>query len=173
MPQGELRLHLGCADKKVRDHINVDARQTKATDLVSEAWDLKVFADNTVASIYTRHMIEHLEPDDAAKALKEWYRVLKPGSVAHIICPDLVFHAKQYLGMEKATITPDQHFHAMTGFYGWKVESRGGSRYDAHRWGYSFDTLSKACTDAGFSRIDRITTGTDTEAWHLNIKAYK
>ncbi|HEV7326102.1 MAG TPA: methyltransferase domain-containing protein [Bosea sp. (in: a-proteobacteria)] len=168
-----IRLHLGCADVRLPDYLNMDVRNTVATDLVGDAWDLHEFKDGSVASIYTRHMIEHLEPDDATRSFREWARVLSAGGHAHIICPDLVFHAKQYLGMAISTITNDQHFHAMAGFYGWKVESRGGSRYDAHRWGYSFETLSAALKHAGFSRVERVLQGKDSEPWHLNVMAYK
>lgn len=172
-PSDVVRLHLGCGDVKMADHINIDVRATAATDLVRESWNLSSFPDGSVTSVYTRHMIEHLEPEDAARALAEWHRVLMPGGHAHIICPDLVFHAKQYLGLAHSSITSDQHFHAMAGFYGWKVVSRGGSRYDAHRWGYSYESLQSVLVAAGFSRTERVLIGKDSEPWHLNVKAFK
>jgi SAM-dependent methyltransferase len=173
MPLRELRLHVGCADIRREGYTNIDIRQTSATDLVCDAWALTMFSDGSVSEIYSRHTIEHFEPDDAAKALREWYRVLKPSGHAHIICPDLIFHCKQLLGMAVCPIFADQQVHAMSGFYGWKASFRGGNQHDSHRWGYVFDTLSARCRESGFARTERIITGIDSEPWHLNIKAYK
>jgi Methyltransferase domain len=173
LPQGEIKLHVGCADLSRPGYVNIDVRETAATDLVTDAWALPMIPDESVTEIYTRHTIEHLEPDDAAQALREWFRVLKQGGYAHIICPDLEFHCKQLLGMAESPIFADQQVHAMAGFYGWKVPSRGGSLHDSHRWGYVFATLTERCLESGFTRVERVLDGTDSEPWHLNIKAHK
>ena len=59
------------------------------------------------------------------------------------------FSARQLLGLEQSKF-PDQMQHAHAGFWGWRVESRGASREDAHRWGYTFATLSHQLALAGF-----------------------
>lgn len=167
------RLHIGCADIKLDGYINIDTRQTKATDIVADAWSLEMFESGTVSEVYSRHTIEHLEPDDAVRAIREWHRVLSPTGFARIICPDLEFHAKQYIGKARSTVHVDQRVHAMAGFYGWRVPSRGGNIHDAHRWGYCEKSLSTICKELGFTSITRITHGKDGEPWHLHIVARK
>lgn len=171
--RNQIRLHIGCADIKIEGFINIDARKTTATDLVANAWDLRSFQDNTVSFIYTRHMIEHLEPDDAISAVAEWFRVLEVGGIIQVICPDIEFHCRQFLGMEQSTITNDQRAHAMAGFFGWRIPSRGGNLHDNHRWGYSVDSLAEILVKAGFQSIYKVLKGKDTEPWHINLKAVK
>jgi len=47
------------------------------------------YADNTVDVIYSSHSLEHLSIRDSAKALREWFRCLKPGGFLFLSCPDL------------------------------------------------------------------------------------
>ena len=47
------------------------------------------FADHSVDSIYSTHMIEHLYPDELEKLLRACARVLKPGGGMRIIVPSL------------------------------------------------------------------------------------
>lgn len=166
------KLHIGCADVRLPGYVNIDCRETSATDIVSPAWDIRGVPPGTVSEIYSRHMLEHLDPDDASKALVHWHSLLAPDGVIHVIVPDIEFHAKQLLGLEESKF-PDQMQHAHAGFWGWRVESRGGSREDAHRWGYTIATLSKELALAGFHNIRRVVEGTDSEPWHLNLVAAK
>jgi predicted SAM-dependent methyltransferase len=122
--------------------------------------------------IYSRHMIEHLGPDDARRTLARWAELLRPGGLLNVIAPDLEFHARQLLGTVTSSF-PDQEHHAMASIYGWRDEARGGDREDAHRWGYTEKTLARALSEAGFDRIMRQFTGQDSEPWHLNMVARK
>ena len=163
-----IRLHIGCGPIRLDGFVNIDARETPATDLVADAWDLSRFADASVSFIYCRHMIEHLTLAQARQSLVEWRRVLKPGGMANIVCPDLIFAARQLLNMKRSTF-PDQQAHAMAAFYGWSLDERGGHDYDSHRWGYTFESLTALCGAAGFTRIVRQLEGKDSAPWHLNV----
>ena len=46
--------------------------------------------DNSVSVAYCSHMIEHLPEDVINNLMKETYRVLKPGGVFHVTCPDAI-----------------------------------------------------------------------------------
>lgn len=46
------------------------------------------FEDMSVDAIFCSHVIEHIENEFVEQMLKECYRVLKPGAVARITCPD-------------------------------------------------------------------------------------
>jgi len=167
-----LRLHIGCADERLPGHLNVDCRATRATDLVAPAWCIAGVQAASVASIYSRHMLEHLDPEDARKTLRHWLELLQPGGTLNLIVPDVEFHARQLLGLVQSTL-PDQLQHAWAGFWGWRDSARGGSREDAHRWGYTQATLTAELAQAGFADIQRRTEGQDSAPWHLNLCAGK
>lgn len=168
-----LKLHIGCADKKLDGFINIDVRKTNATDIVAPAWDISDIKNNSVDVIYTRHMLEHLDPNDARLALNHWFDLLKDDGILHLIVPDIEFHAKQLLGLVKANRFENQVEHAFAGFWGWRDETRGGSREDAHKWGYTQNTLFEELKKAEFDAFARINQGKDSEPWHLNIVATK
>ena len=153
----------------------MDIRSCHGADHVLPAWETSPFAPGSVEEIYSRHMLEHLDPGDARRALEAWFRVLRPGGQLRLIVPDLAFHARQILGGQTSwTEDPDENLaHAMAGFYGWRNASRGGDQEDAHRWGYTLESLRRLLNDIGFVEIRRQESGQDSEPWHLSIKARK
>lgn len=167
-----IKLHVGCADIRREGYINIDCRKTEATDLVAPAWDIADVTPTSVFSIYSRHMLEHLDPEDARKSLRHWFHLLTPRGTINVIVPDIEFHAQQLLGLKKSHF-PDQAQHAFAAFWGWRDVTRGGNREDAHRWGYTQSTLTEELQSAGFVGIERLTSGTDTQPWHLNLTAQK
>jgi predicted SAM-dependent methyltransferase len=166
----EIKLHIGCANTKIAGYINIDIRSTSATDIVTPAWNLHMYDDGVVSSIYCRHVFEHLDPNEAVMTLKEWHRVLVPGGAVNLIVPDLLFHCRQLL--ERAHI-PKELNHAMAGFYGWRDERKGGNAHDAHKWGYTEQTLTSLVAEFGFSHISRRLKGKDSESHHLNLDMFK
>jgi hypothetical protein len=163
------KLHIGCGDIKLEGFINVDIRKTIATDIVSPAWDINGIDPGTVDIIYSRHTLEHLDPNDARVALIHWFELLKEDGYIHVVVPDIEFHAKQLLGLVRSGKFDDQIQHAYAGFWGWRDESRGGSKEDAHKWGYSEKMLFNELREAGFKASGRILEGRDSEPWHLNV----
>lgn len=166
----QLKLHVGCASKRLNGYINIDSRQTEATDHVCDAGAITIAAPGSVAEIYSRHMLEHLDPNDALATLTHWHALLAPAGMLHVIVPDITFHARQLLGLERSSLA-DQNLHAFAGFWGWRDEARGGSREDAHRWGYTEQSLMSLLIDIGFTDVQRLTEGPDSEPWHLNLIA--
>ena len=165
-----MRLNIGAGRVRRAGYLSVDVRPEAQPDILSAAWDLRTLADGSVGEIYSRHMIEHLDPNDARRTLARWAELLGPGGVLNVIAPDLEFHARQLLGTATSKF-PSQWDHAMAGFYGWREESRGGDREDAHRWGYTESSLAHVLTEAGFERVVRLLSGPDSEPWHLNMMA--
>jgi ubiquinone/menaquinone biosynthesis C-methylase UbiE len=165
-----IKLNIGCGSVGKKGYLGVDARKTPATNFVAEAWNLADLFDGTVDEVYSRHMLEHLEPGDARKALIEWHRVLKSDGVLNVIMPDLRFHCQQLLDGEDAK--KDFEW-AMAGFYGWKKEERGGTIHDAHKWGYTEKSLTRLLNECGYEQIYRRVHGVDSEPWHLNMRAIR
>ena len=48
------------------------------------------FEDSSVEVIFSSHFIEHLTFEEGLNFLKECYRVLRPGGILRIICPDIM-----------------------------------------------------------------------------------
>jgi predicted SAM-dependent methyltransferase len=169
------RLHIGCGSSGIGGWTNIDCRETDTTDLVMNAWELIGIPHSSVEYIYARHMLEHLSPFDADRTLAEWWRVLSPGGIVHLVVPNIQYHAKQLLVM--ARDGSDEHeAHALAGFYGWQREKHGGGQEDAHRWGYTPISLARLLTEKDFvitdegieQLIDR-----DQAPWHINMRATK
>ena len=167
-----VKLHIGCASVRLDGYLNLDCRKTEATDFVCQADFISVARPGSVCEIYLRHMFEHLVRNVARKALIHWLDLLVPGGLVQIIVPDIEFHAHQLLGQAVSNFE-DQQSHAFAGFWGWRDESRGGNREDAHRWGYIERSLKQLLAECGYVSIRRLHKGIDTEPWHLNIVAYK
>lgn len=163
-----LRLDLGAAAVKTPGFLSVDVRSDSGAEIISDMIDLPKSLAGRVDTIRCRHALEHLDSTEARRALQTWKRFLKPGAELNVIVPDLEFHAGQFLGRQTSSF-PDQHNHAMAGFYGWCGADRGGNQWDNHRWGYSFETLRLVLEEFGYTNITRATEGTDTEPWHLNV----
>lgn len=170
-----LMLHIGCGASRIDQFVNIDCRATPTTDHVAPAWDLSAFPAGGVEYIYSRHMLEHLSIKDAARSLREWHRVLCAGGIVHVVVPNLLFHARQLLGLATCPVIEDQRAHALAGFYGWQSNNDGHG--DLHRWGYTPDSLERLMraaasfeiTDDG---IEQLTTR-DCEPWHINMRAVK
>ena len=165
-----LKLHVGCASKKLDGYINIDSRQTDATDHVCDASAITIVSAGSVSEIYSRHMLEHLDPNDAMITLKHWFDLLAPSGILKVVVPDITFHALQILGLAHSSMG-DQNLHAMAGFWGWRDETRGGSKEDAHRWGYTEKSLVHILMDLGFTDVQRVLEGVDSEPWHLHLIA--
>lgn len=56
------------------------------------------YPSESVAVIYSSHMLEHLPRRDVERFLREAYRVLVPGGVLRLALPDLERKARAYLG---------------------------------------------------------------------------
>lgn len=83
-----MRLNLGCGDHKAPSPwVNVDAwagaRPDVLADLRMLPWD-----DHAASSVYCGHVLEHLTPPDATKALREVRRVLRSDGSICVVGPD-------------------------------------------------------------------------------------
>lgn len=167
--EGPVRLDLGAGSTRTPGFLSVDVRRDSNADIIADITNLPEAFFGKVDELRSRHALEHLSYHNARKALENWHRVLKPNGKLTVIVPDLEFHARQYLGETMSSFS-DQTQHAMAGFYGWSDPNRGGQDWDIHRWGYSFHTLKALLEDIGYSDVQRILAGTDSEPWHLQVR---
>ena len=135
---GNVKLHLGCGKNHFEGYINIDLRQTSATDVECDISKLP-FDDASVQLIETYHVIEHLPRHDVPKALAEWRRVLIEGGQLIIECPDFDGAVKEYIEGNESRI---DNIFGLQRFDG-----------DTHLFGYNTKRLMELLAHAGFKEI--------------------
>jgi len=81
-----MRLNLGSSDDIKPGWVNVDRVKLPGVDLVMDLAEPWQFADSTVDEIYAADIFEHLP--DRILTMNEAHRVLKPGGILRMECPD-------------------------------------------------------------------------------------
>lgn len=138
-----MKLHLGSGNKRIPGFKNVDIRNDVDTDIVADVCDLYMIHNRSVDEIYFCHGMEHLTYDGAARALKEWRRVLVGGGRLRLSVPDFDKLVQLYgrRGLDK-------HVRAMI---------CGGMDYEhnIHYSVWTYDVLEHFLSEAGYSGIRR------------------
>jgi SAM-dependent methyltransferase len=126
-------------------------------------------ADNTSTAVYCSHTLEHLALNDLRKALRNTYKILKPGGYFRCVVPDLEQAAREYVsGLDQKNNTASFTFFDRTSLgirdrpTGLKafVSSFFGNSH--HLWMWDGQSLMKELSDAGFKDI-RICSFNDSE----------
>jgi ubiquinone/menaquinone biosynthesis C-methylase UbiE len=165
-----IKLHLGCGNKHKKGWTNIDINPKSKADIITDVSVLKMFKNNSVDVIESYHLFEHLFPNQAKGALREWYRVLKPTGQLYIEMPNLKRCAEILLNSKnKADIEL-----ALMGIYGFEKASifpdgEGKKPFypQVHKFGWTPDSLQEALSLAGFKNIKSIEP---TQKWR---KAYR
>ena len=96
MSDRQVKLNLGCYDKKIPNFINVDIRPETGCDVIDDIFKLESFETESADLIYACHSLEHADYKEADAALKRWFEVLKPGGVLRLAVPDMEAHFAHY-----------------------------------------------------------------------------
>jgi len=158
------KLHLGCGPRVEKGWLNADKFHRDA-DIWLNAYKPLPFADETFTIVFAEHMIEHLRIDKVGFFLGEVRRVLKPGGLFRLSCPDLGLFIERYTAGDDAFFAPIlSHFEGKLAKTKdaryWIVRTKGGALmsrayFHHHRWMYDFGTLGACLTEVGFSTIVR------------------
>jgi len=145
-----LDLHLGCGPKYLPGFVNIDANPMHKTDIWLDIRCGLPFASNSVDSIYSTHMIEHLYPDELEKLLLDCARVLKAGSGMRIIVPSLsnAILAFQQNRHDWFYDNFPRHFDSLGGRFSNFVFCDG-----QHRTAFDFSYLDEVLRKAGFREV--------------------
>ncbi|WP_019501976.1 tetratricopeptide repeat protein [Pseudanabaena sp. PCC 6802] len=169
-PYSTTGLHLAFQSPEWQE-IRFDIDPGVQPDIVGTLTDMTAVGSNAVNAIWSSHNIEHLYPHEVPIALKECYRVLKPGGLALITLPDLQKVA-EFIAEGKLETplynSPSGGISALDIIYGLGVAIANGNYYMAHRTGFTAETLRNKLVDAGF--IDAIVCREGLNLW---AKAYK
>ena len=117
-------------------------------------------ASGSVAAVYSSHMIEHLDRNEARAFLDEVKRVLQPGGVVRLAAPDLSRLIQAYVATGDADgFVSGIHMglDRPAGLRGWLKWALVGPRH--HLWMYDGDSLSRLLHDAGFVDVTVVPPG--------------
>ena len=149
-----MKLNLGCGDKILDGYVNVDvaeARAGKRPDVLCDLHALRQFADDTADEILSVHVVEHFWRWEVVGVLKEWARVLKPGGVMILECPNLQSACEAFLANPDLHSGPGQEGQrTMWVFYG---DPAWRDPLMVHRWGYTPRSLAYVMHEAGLVNL--------------------
>ncbi len=92
-----------------RDIVNVDFYPFKNVDLIADITDLP-FADLSVDAVISECVLEHVP--DAARCVREMYRIVKPGGVVYVVVPFVFsFHSSPHDYRRWSKMGIEQEFH--------------------------------------------------------------
>lgn len=157
-----LQLHIGSGPYNLDGWINLDIFPAQLSTNV--LWGLP-FTDGQCRFVFLSHLLEHLfYPTDAMGLLNDIYRILEPGGVVRIVVPDIEQCLRAYQegnreffdkrvehwGVGDGNATRLEHFLSYAG-----AGPDPAWLFEAHKFGYDFETLERALQRAGFKTIIR------------------
>jgi SAM-dependent methyltransferase len=177
-------LHVGCGTapaSRLPDcfrnglwkEIRLDVDSAVKPDIIANLTDMSVVEVDSVDAVWSSHNIEHLEDFEVPIALSEIKRVLKPGGFALITLPDLEAIAKLIAAGktdEVIYVSPAGPITPIDMLFGHQKSIEKGSRYMAHRTGFSSKRLANHLISAGFSDI-RVLKGYSYDIWAIAVKS--
>jgi predicted SAM-dependent methyltransferase len=149
-------LHLGCGPKYLEGFINVDANPLNRVDLWLDVRNGLPFSSNSIDSIYSTHMLEHLFDGELRRLLSECFRVLKPAGGIRLIVPSLASAIKAYTEQRADWFTDKfpRHFDSLGGRFSNFVFCDG-----QHRTAFDLTYLDEVLRKAGFVQVEESREG--------------
>jgi predicted SAM-dependent methyltransferase len=138
-----MKLHLGCGKKYIPGFIHIDVVEYDHINHVASIDNLSFIPDESVDLIYNCHVLEHFKRQDVNRVLKEWYRVLKKGSILRTSVPDFEKIVEVYTKYKdlKMVIGP--------------LFGRMDYLYNIHYNTFDFKTIEEELKKAGFKDVYR------------------
>jgi len=151
----QVKLHLGCFQKKIHGFINIDIREDVQPDVIDDVFKLDKFKNDSVDLIYVCHVLEHATRAGSKQAMRRWFEVLKPGGVLRVAVPDLGAAMEYYIANKDLDI-----LQAL--LYGSQRHA-----YDFHYMGWDEKSLSRDLKVAGFQSVKKY-DWRDTEHFYID-----
>lgn len=175
--QNNFRVNLGCGGSPTPGWLNIDNSPTvwlarfpladlipgkrkfikaiKMENIVYGDAQRITLPDSSVDVLYTSHMLEHLDREEAGVFFKEARRVLRNGGILRIAVPDLNRLVKEYLRTGDAEKFLEACHMAVPKPRGFIAKLRYSffSGFRHHHWMYDAPSIHRALTAAGFVSI--------------------
>lgn len=139
----QIKLHLGCNDRKIHGYINIDGRVEVKPDKVEDVFTLPSFEKNTISVIYLCHVLEHASRADAQQAISRYYDLLQEGGVLRISVPDFDALCRHYIIYQDLEYLENM------------LDGKQGHKYDFHYSSFDFKYLEKLLLNVGFKSVHR------------------
>jgi SAM-dependent methyltransferase len=134
-------------------------------------------ADDSVQGVYASHVLEHLSYDDFLLALRNTFRILRPGGVFRLIVPDLQERARRYLyGVSNGSPDASKIFMETT-HLGLQHKPKtilsrirllyGGS---SHSWMWDEPSMIEHLARTGFTDVRRCEFGDSTDPMFAQVE---
>lgn len=91
MGDGAIKLNIGCGDRHWDGFINIDIGRPgmkKQPDIQAQVNNLPLPC-NSCDEVHAIHVLEHVHRWEVGETVREWVRVLRPGGLLVVECPDL------------------------------------------------------------------------------------
>ena len=170
-------------------------------EIVADGAKLTTLRSDSVEIVRAMHVLEHMAPGGAMKALREWRRVLVPEGMLELALPNgefitelwasgkLTYEAaiRDLLGLppDEMHLPSEAEFAAQWLQYGWTPEFRDflygrtvrflpcGKTANLHRWAYGPDELRGLLETMGYVRVVVRPEVTSLHAWAVKGKEEK
>ena len=148
----ELKIHLGCGKRVIAGWVNVDCFRGPGIDFTGDLRRPLPFADGSARLIYSEHVLEHLQMEDALQLLQECKRVLAPDGILRIGIPDAEIYLRAYISGDQPFFDELKHLGGAINPLRTPMEVinhmfRMGA---CHLFAWDWPTLQLALTEAGF-----------------------
>ena len=84
------KLNVGGGSKNFEGFINLDfiSHGNVEREVIANIMDLSFIPDATIAHVHSNHLIEHITQEQLEMHLKDCLRILKPGGILSLRCPN-------------------------------------------------------------------------------------
>lgn len=154
--QGDcVKLNVCCGKRIMDGWVNIDVVPTEGAtpDILADARKIPL-EDACADEIMCIHGIEHFYQWEAHELAKECMRLLKPGGLLAIECPDIIKCCENLL---RGYAMPNKDPYQMS-YWGLYGDPRTENPYMGHKWGYTPKTLRHFLKLHGFvDLVDEVT----------------
>lgn len=171
-------LHVGCGSADVKKihpifrgpdwrELRLDIDADVEPDIVASITAMTPVADASVDGVWSSHNLEHLYAHEVPLALREFFRVLKPGGLALVTMPDLQSVAAAVASdrlEDTLYVSPAGPISPIDVLFGYRPAIHAGNVFMAHRTGFTATTLRQKLETAGFRDI-RVERGEGFDLW--------
>ncbi len=131
-------------------------------------------SDGSADGVYCSHVLEHLALEDFRKALKNTFRIVRPGGTFRLVLPDLKLLAKEYL----ASSEPDAAVRFMQStLMGRTSRPKGMSGLlrnwignSEHLWMWDYQALAMELGKVGFVSVRPAVFGDSGDAMFAKVE---
>ena len=172
----DVRLHIGCGDKKLKEYINIDIVPAEGTDVVMDvSKDLYLIPSGIASEIRLEAVFEHFYRYQQDKILQDFYRILKKsGKIVIKWLPDFDAIIDAYLKQKENIAGEDfDAFSVYRLIHGDPIPEN--SPYQLHKDIFTKDTIKSMLENHGFQveKIEDEVFAGEQLALNLNIVAVK